>query len=393
MEEHALRHISRAAELLSFGAPKMRHKRKRTRRNGDPECVEGEVTKLSRQKMKGLKFKHIEVRKSNNIPAAQCGVFATRFILKDTVIGAYTGKVLMSRYSNQMMPWQEVRRLDNSERWSYVMENVDTKEFIDGWKGHYESNILSYVNSAKTPSQMLLVNCSFYSTDQLNNPSFVKHGIWLVADRSIPKNTELITDYGRNYWTHEERKGDVMDSRELTQQPELVQYYDGRNATERKRRIDYLRLNQTSKRRQSSHGPAGSLKVGQRVEGRFLAASRDPRYYKQWYPARVINVNDDGTFDLRYADTDDRVVEQDVPREFVRTEAEMEFEPVSRNVGDIVLARYDAKRNGPWGTNMYIARITRVNTDGSYNLRYLDGVKEYDVPARFMKAHHYMATY
>src|SRR3546814_10362211 len=54
--------------------------------------------------------------------------------------------------------------------------------------------------------------------------------------------------------------------------------------------------------------PRETFRVGQRVDGRFRGRS--------WHPGRVVSVNRDGTYDLRYEDGDE---ERGVPASSVRS--------------------------------------------------------------------------
>merc|ERR1719230_809883 len=89
---------------------------------------------------------------------------------------------------------------------------------------------------------------------------------------------------------------------------------------------------------------------------------------KKWYPAKVGQLNGDGTYDLVYDDGDK---ENGVRRYRIRRKGDEA--PEAYEEGEEV----DVRHGG--GKKLYPARIGGVNGDGTYDIEYEDGDKEQSV--------------
>ena len=106
--------------------------------------------------------------------------------------------------------------------------------------------------------------------------------------------------------------------------------------------------------------------VGDKIEARYKGGAK-------WFAGKVLAVNRDGSYDIRYDDGD---IERDVVASRVRSLGES-ISPVNSpsphqiNVGDKVEVRY--------GMKWHSARVLSVNRDRSYGILYDDGDVESDV--------------
>ncbi|CAM9249705.1 unnamed protein product, partial [Sphacelaria rigidula] len=116
-------------------------------------------------------------------------------------------------------------------------------------------------------------------------------------------------------------------------------------------------------------GGTSKLAKGDRVEARYRG--KGPKFYK----GKISRVNSDGTFDINYNDG-----EKDIE---LAEEHVISLEPgagrdsdkrdgtATLAKGDRVEARYRGK-----GTKFYKGKISRVNSDGTFDINYDDGEKE-----------------
>jgi DUF971 family protein len=128
-----------------------------------------------------------------------------------------------------------------------------------------------------------------------------------------------------------------------------------------------------------SNPDAGSAELheGEKVEGNYHGRGK-------WYPARVMTVNPDGTYDIDY-DNGERASNVDGSNvravcQKVVARGRADSESLYLQEGDKVEGNYRGK--GRW----YPGRITRVHADGTYNLDYDDGEKETRLDADRVRA-------
>ncbi len=140
--------------------------------------------------------------KSSRIPMAGMGVFASKDISKDTVIGEYKGKFLSD---------DEYWKLVNADEWHYVMgldecsyKFTNGIKYIDGRFGNFTTRI----NFAPEEFQ----NVKFKKVCE-------KPYVVVIATKDIKKDDEIYVDYGPNY---------IYDFMEL---PEVKKHFE----SERKR--------------------------------------------------------------------------------------------------------------------------------------------------------------
>ena len=125
--------------------------------------------------------------------------------------------------------------------------------------------------------------------------------------------------------------------------------------------------------------PAPELRVSDRVEGNYRGAGR-------YYPGRITRVNAGGTVNIDY---DDGESERYVEKSMVRPVGSSPKKQVSAGglasprrlrEGDKIEGNYRSK--GRW----YAGKIKRENNDGTFDIDYDDGEKEYRVEARLVRA-------
>lgn len=137
----------------------------------------------------------------------------------------------------------------------------------------------------------------------------------------------------------------------------------------------------------------GDFAEGGRVEARFGGGSR-------WFKATVERKNRDGTYFLVYADGDE---EQAVEKILIRGIGGPEISKTLNTTGGSALAsRIETNLNTPRkdilrvgddieakykkGHKWYPGVVRAVNRGGTYDIRYKDGDKEYDVEENFVRA-------
>ncbi|CAM9102871.1 unnamed protein product, partial [Ectocarpus sp. 13 AM-2016] len=137
------------------------------------------------------------------------------------------------------------------------------------------------------------------------------------------------------------------------------------------------KLNNEGRGQRSGGGSAGGLARGDRVEARYRG--RGTKFYK----GRISRINSDKTMDIAY---DDGEQEIGIAAEHVRS-----LEPMNSDSGgvsgskmakgDRVEARYRGK-----GTRFYKGKISRVNSDQTFDIAYDDGEKEIGISAEHVRS-------
>ncbi|CAM9280710.1 unnamed protein product [Ectocarpus sp. 6 AP-2014] len=126
-------------------------------------------------------------------------------------------------------------------------------------------------------------------------------------------------------------------------------------------------------------GRAPTLMEGDKVEANFRGRGR-------FYPGRIGRVNLDGTFNIDYDDGEkERGVTDDLIRASDRGSSHRDEDRSGGSVrlerGDRVEARYRGR-----GTKFYKGKISRVNSDGTFDISYDDGEKEIGIAAEHVRS-------
>jgi translation initiation factor IF-1 len=113
------------------------------------------------------------------------------------------------------------------------------------------------------------------------------------------------------------------------------------------------------------------LKAGDRINAKWTDG--------HWYPAKITKVNSNGTFDVKY---DDGTKEKGLKAARVRARKPAATAPVDPSAplmaGDRITAKWT---DGYW----YPAKITKVNDNGTFDVKYDDGTKEKGLKAARVK--------
>jgi len=114
--------------------------------------------------------------------------------------------------------------------------------------------------------------------------------------------------------------------------------------------------------------PAATFAADDKVEADFKGKGK-------WFPAKVLRLRDDDTYDILYDDGDK---ELGIPLSRVRArDAQQQafaVDPRTLKTGTHVEGRYKGK------SKFYAAKVTAVNGDGTVDLEYTDGDVEANVP-------------
>jgi hypothetical protein len=122
----------------------------------------------------------LQIRPSE-IQGAGSGLFARRAIPARTVLGDYQGRYITSRQHVYELP---------DDRYVFVLSQPDRRPlWIDG---NRRANYLRFVNGCKTRAQEQGVNVEVFQ---------YAGKLRFRTSRAIPAGTELILDYGPEYWT------------------------------------------------------------------------------------------------------------------------------------------------------------------------------------------------
>jgi uncharacterized protein len=117
--------------------------------------------------------------KTSTLPGAGKGLFTTKFIAKGTRIVEYWGKITT---------WKEVEHDEGSNGYIFY---VKRSHVIDA-RFHTKS-IARYANDARGLQKITGIrNNSEYEIEGLR--------VYIDAIRDIPAGSEILVDYGREYW-------------------------------------------------------------------------------------------------------------------------------------------------------------------------------------------------
>jgi SET domain-containing protein len=117
--------------------------------------------------------------KTSTLPGAGKGLFTTKFIAKGTRIVEYWGKITT---------WKEVEHEEGSNGYIFY---VKRSHVIDA--RYYKKSIARYANDARGLQKITGIrNNSEYEIEGLR--------VYIDAIRDIPAGSEILVDYGREYW-------------------------------------------------------------------------------------------------------------------------------------------------------------------------------------------------
>ncbi|KAG1696420.1 hypothetical protein DVH05_018552 [Phytophthora capsici] len=114
-----------------------------------------------------------------------------------------------------------------------------------------------------------------------------------------------------------------------------------------------------------------TLDVGDSVRARCNDGSR-------WFPGKILRVNRDGTYDVEYSDGD--IEKKMAPADVEADKSPATTKKSSFRLDQSVKARYKG------GKKLFPGKIKRVNSDGTYDIRYEDGDEEKRVKAENIQA-------
>jgi hypothetical protein len=128
----------------------------------------------------------LEVRPST-LRNAGNGCFAATVIPAGTLLGPFRGKYLTTESRKKVVDGAYIWKI-NDNRY------VDAADFPD-------RNPLRYVNGAKTASQKSMINVAV----KFMGASPEKQHVYYMTTRDIPKDSEIIIDYGSDYFKHADK--------------------------------------------------------------------------------------------------------------------------------------------------------------------------------------------
>jgi len=127
------------------------------------------------------------VVKKSKLPDAGKGLFTTTRIKKGEAVVEYLGEKLT---------WKQAEwRYRKSESMAYVFY-ISAKNCIDAQP--FPDALARYANDAKATLVKKVKNNSEYQ--------IIKRKAFIVATKSIPANSEILVDYGDDYWEIEEEE-------------------------------------------------------------------------------------------------------------------------------------------------------------------------------------------
>lgn len=149
----------------------------------------------------------------------------------------------------------------------------------------------------------------------------------------------------------------------------------------RTNRDDHL----TSSAKKSPHRQVDDFSVGNAVNARYKRG-------KKVFPGKIIKVRTDGTYDVRYDDGDVEMhVEASLIERSIDSARSNDSEPLKKthakelSVGDRINANYKKEPKHKGIRKLFSGKITRVRTDGTFDVRYDDGDVEMHVERSFIE--------
>lgn len=146
----------------------------------DEKCVLKQKKKKSKIQKLNKRFGTNEVYfKKSELPNAGLGAFAKVNIPKGKRLGYYKGREIGEKEESY-----------SKSKYIFVIHKKNGKnKYIDA-ENVNDSNFTHFVNAWKTKSQQKLNNVRYYQ---------YKQQMWLKTMKKIPKDTELIADYGKTW--------------------------------------------------------------------------------------------------------------------------------------------------------------------------------------------------
>ena len=132
--------------------------------------------KLNKEILQDGNFLHI---KRSIIPGAGQGLFTKKQIRKGTRISEYKGRITT---------WEE---MDHKNGGNPFILYVNRDHVIDAW--HFKKVKARYANDAKGLKRIKGIS---------NNAKYIHDGtrVFLEAKKNIPPGSEILVDYGKEYW-------------------------------------------------------------------------------------------------------------------------------------------------------------------------------------------------
>ena len=122
--------------------------------------------------------KKVQIKQSS-LPASGKGLFAKKFIPKNSRIVEYKGKVTN---------WKEVDDNDGNNGYIYYVKRTHV---IDA--SRHPGALARYANDARGLKRVKGI---------LNNAEYVEDGfkVYIESRKDIPAGSEILVDYGKEYW-------------------------------------------------------------------------------------------------------------------------------------------------------------------------------------------------
>jgi len=137
----------------------------------------------------------LETRRSG-IPGAGDGLFTTRALRKNTLLGFYDGRVLTQNELDRIYPGDSVAAYGAN---TGVFARDGTELYIDA-KDPERGNLLRYINDSRDASRN---NCDFFQSnngDLTDRDDDLKRAVGVKLLRDVAAGEELFLDYGEEYW-------------------------------------------------------------------------------------------------------------------------------------------------------------------------------------------------
>ena len=122
---------------------------------------------------------------NSNIPGAGIGVFADKQLPENKIIGEYTGDIIPATYVHN-----NYTKFRGNHYLMQIRDKHKIIAYING-RDSVQSNWTKYINSFRRPNYYWRCNVKCYQ--------YAKK-IKFKTIREIPRGSEIIMDYGDDYW-------------------------------------------------------------------------------------------------------------------------------------------------------------------------------------------------